>query len=114
MEPTNIWTKSYHKVLAHMTIEARIIFDIGEQGDMYEGAVQVYFNNRQFNMESREYQDSLTLDTESKAREFINNCLDEWGLNYVLFPSLFKLDSPPKDLLEIESIRKSYENSEET
>ena len=114
MEPTNIWTKSYDKVLAHMHIRAQITFDIGEQGDMYEGILRVYFDNKQFNMESREYQNSLTFDAENKALCFINDCLSEWRLNYYLFPRLFSLDSPPKTLLEIKSIRKSYENSEET
>lgn len=108
-EPTNIWTKSYNKILAHMTIESSIIFDIGEQGDMYEGTIAVYFDNRQFSMKSKEYQDSLTFDTEGKARGFINDCLEKWGLNYVLFPRLFNYDSPPKTLLEIRSIRESYE-----
>ena len=113
MEPTNIWTKSYQKVTPRIVLEASIVFDIGEQGDMYEGIISVYVKAKQFNLEPQEYHNALTFDTETKARQFINDCLEKWGFGYILYESIFKYDYPPKDLLEIESIRKSYENSEE-
>lgn len=112
-EPTNIWTKSLERNKTHYTINASIVFDIGESGDMFEGNIMVFIDNKQFNMESREYQDSLTFDTQERAIDFINDCLAEWGFNVVFWESSFKYDSPPKDLLVIDSIRESYKNSEE-
>ena len=112
-EPTNIWTKSYQVRKHTYDLEASIVYDIGPQGDMFEGVICIQPDNTYSGESFFELSNAQTFDEESDALDFINNSVAELGYDLVLWLTQFKIDSPPKDLLEIESIRKSYQITEE-